>query len=81
MKNPCSEECLIIAACTEVCNAKINYGTLVECGTNRWRQYLINNGNPRFNQRTKAILKYYTDKFHIHSQDLRKISNRGKGLS
>ena len=29
MKNPCQNNCLIIAACTELCPEKINYGYFI----------------------------------------------------
>ena len=81
MKNPCSEECLIVAACTEVCNTKINYGILVQGGYSRYQQYLHNNKmDPRFKQRTESIMKYYRDKSYVHENDIIKIGNRGRGL-
>ena len=78
MKNPCNE-CLVVAACTSICPAKINYGTLVNGGMVRYRHYTRDN-NDRFVQKTKAILVYYEDKSKQHHMDLHKISKRERGL-
>jgi L-lactate utilization protein LutB len=78
MKNPCNE-CLVSAACTQICDAKINYGTLVNVAAERYRQYM-RNPNERFIQKTKAILGYYTHKSKQHHEDLHKITKRERGL-
>lgn len=78
MKNPCNE-CLVTAACTRICDAKINYGTLVNGGEQRYRSYLRDN-NIRFIQKTKAILVYYEDKSRQHRIDIHKITRRERGL-
>ena len=78
MKNPC-EQCLVSPACTALCPAKINYGTLIEGGVLRYGEYL-RDPHIRFIQRTKAIYKYYKDKSYNHSSDIIKITTRSKGL-
>jgi len=78
MKNPC-KDCLVVAACTQLCPAKLNYGILVEGEAQRYRTY-INNSHIRFAKRTKAIYKYYEDKTNQHSRDIAKITIRCRGL-
>ena len=78
MKNPC-KDCLVLAACTQLCPSKLNYGTLIEGGAQRYQTY-INNSDIRFIKRTKAIYKYYKDKTDQHSCDIVSITKRSRGL-
>jgi hypothetical protein len=78
MKNPC-EDCLVLAACTQLCPAKLNYGTLIEGGAERYQSY-INKSNIRFIKRTKAMYKYYKNKVDQHSCDIARITTRSMGL-
>jgi len=78
MKNPCNE-CLVVAACTEPCNPKLSYGTQLHTGVRNYGSFLASDSNPRFRQRTKAILKYYNDKNMANTEDLIKINRRKNG--
>lgn len=82
MKNPCEENCLIVAACTELCPQKINYGILVTGALYRYREYVskLTMQDRRKDQRILKIAELYEKKSIVHARNVTKISNRGKGL-
>jgi hypothetical protein len=81
MKNPCEDNCLIVAACTHLCPQKINYGNLVTGAVRRHREYVskIDITDRRKFQRILKMAKLYEKKSIIHSQDVTKVHHRSKG--
>jgi len=73
MKNPC-ELCIIKVNCTEVCNEKRNYGTLIENGLEHHEDLLF---------KRKVRNSYYNKKYrqlvslsHEHNVNILTINGR-----
>ena len=80
MKNPCQNNCLIIAACTELCPKKIRYGYFINGKVRKSRanvrHYTIS-GDPK---QIKRINNAYEKESMIHFADIGKIERRLRGL-
>jgi hypothetical protein len=75
MKNPC-KDCLVKPSCSELCFAKINYGTLLRLAIQAHREFFIKNGFSRKDSNINENQKDYEVKNMIHTADLIKIEKR-----
>lgn len=71
MKDPC-ERCILKGNCTELCNEKINYGTLLQQSVNvHWQIVQVDN-NLYFQKEYKKLM----NRLRIHRQNKTSIKTR-----
>jgi len=79
MKDPCEDNCILRAVCTEVCSAKENYGVLIVNAIeqnsiykkNRNRKVLIGI-TPKYEKWIKRADKFRKDIINIQNRKIRK---------
>ena len=76
MKNPC-HNCLIVAACTDVCQQKTWYGIMLNGKVKRYRQYVRD--FPRDQGLTNAM-NHYEKESQKHFRQIGNIVRREEGL-
>ena len=80
MKNPCQNNCLIIAACTELCPEKINYGYFINGKVRKYRSHIRNYRIYGVPKKIVRISNLYEKDSQIHFADVGKIERRLRGL-
>ena len=76
MKNPC-RNCLVKAACTDVCKNKTTYGIILNGKVKRYREYTRERYYDRY---IIKRLEYYEKTSQKHFREIRNIIRREEGL-